>query len=500
MARTMTSREKLAQLIMPGWREERPGTPAARRRLERLIGRCPAGGILIFGHGGERDVTRFVRDLPRPSGRRMLVSMDLEDGLGERCAEVPRLPNPMAVGASGDPRLAFRHGRSVGLQARRAGIDIAFAPVSDVNTNPLNPIINIRSFGGDPRAVSRMVAAWTRGCQSAGVLACAKHFPGHGDTARDSHLMLPTGKGELAPFRAAVRAGVGTIMTAHVIFPGFGEKRKPATLSRKIMTGVLRRRLGFRGLIVTDGFAMKGIAGHYGEGRAAVIALNAGCDVILAPRDPGALLDHLERAYRRGELPAALVDAAVARVEAARRRAGRVRPRPAGEAEAYVRASRREVARRAVTVLGRTLPGCLGRALWIVVDDDTRRSSAGEFVTLLRRRHPEAKAIVLRDGRRPPALPAGRFDAAVVSVFAKMIYNKGRIRIPEGLMRAAKRAASRADRAVGILYGSPYVANDLPKSWALLAAFSDAPDSLVAGLDALEGRLRPTGRLPVSLG
>ena len=492
----LSLRERLAQLIMVGWREERPGTEASRRRLERLLARCPAGGILIFGHGSAMDMTRFIRSLPKPAGLRMLVSVDLEDGLGERCDEVPRLPNAMAVGASGDARLAFLHGRSVGLQARRVGIDIAFAPVSDVNTNPLNPIINIRSFGGDPKAVSRMAAAWTRGCQSAGVLACAKHFPGHGDTSKDSHLMLPTGKGELAPFRAAVRAGVGTVMTAHVIFPAFDRKR-PATLSKAVLTGILRKRLGFRGLVVTDGFAMKGIASHYGEGRAAVMALNAGCDVILAPRDPGTLLDSMEAAYRRRELTDAVVDAAVARVEAARRRAGRIGPRSVGEAEAYVRAARRIVARRGVAwVRGKAAPP--GKStLWVVVDDDTRRSSAGELVDLLRRRHPKAKVLLLRDGKRLPAPPSGRFDAAVVAVFAKMIYNKGRIRVAPALLRAAKRAAGR--KATAVLFGSPYVANDLPKSWPVLATFSDSPDSLEAGLDAVEGRLKVVGRVPVRL-
>lgn len=481
-------RETLAQLIMVGW--------SAEGRIDRLLARCPAGGVLIFRHGRVADTMRFIRGLPRPSGRRMLVAMDLEDGLGERFPEVPRLPNAMAVGATGDPALAFLHGRAVGLQARRVGIDIAFAPVSDVNTNPLNPIINIRSFGGDPKAVSRMAAAWTRGCQSAGVLACAKHFPGHGDTSKDSHLMLPKGKGELVPFRAAVNAGVATVMTAHVIFPAW-DRRKPATLSKPILTGILRKRLGFRGLLVTDGFAMKGIASHYGEGRAAVIALNAGCDVILAPMDPVALLDHLEKAYRRGELTDAVVDAAVARVEAARRKAGKIGPRSGRETEAYVRAARRIVARRGVAwVRGKAvLPG--KNTLWVVVDDDTRRSAAGELIALLRRRHPKAKVLLLRDGQRLPKAPAGRFDAAVVSVFAKMIYNKGRIRLAPDLLKAAKRAAGR--KATALLFGSPYVANDLPKGWSILATFSDAPDSLQAGLDAVEGRLRATGRLPVRL-
>ncbi len=467
-------RRRLARLIMPGWRG------GSARRLRRLLADCPAGGLLLFSWGTTKDAARLVRRLPAG----MLVACDVEEGPAQRFPDAVRHPSAMAVGATGDPRLAFRQGRAIALAARRIGINLAFAPVVDVNTDPRNPIINVRAFGEDPRRVARMGAAFIRGCQSAGVLACAKHFPGHGATQTDSHSVLPVvtasqasaWRTELAPFRAAVKAGVATMMTAHVAFPFF-DGGIPATLSRRIVTGMLRKRLGFKGLVVTDSLRMGGIARAYQEGPAAVAALKAGCDLLLDPADPVGLLDYLENAVRRGDLEEATVTAAVARLDAAKRRVGKGRMPSAISVSAYERAVRRDVARRSVTLLRGQLPGPAlknERSLWMVLDDGAARGAVAGFRRIVRAHFPRARFS-----------GSGDVPCAVVAVFAKVRIHKGRIAVPASKIREARSRVKGAGRVTAVLFGSPYVAKDLPRSWCVVTTYSDAPDSLEAGVEAL---------------
>ncbi len=467
-------RKRLAQLIMVGWR----GGSAAG--LKRLLRRCPAGGILILRHGDVRETARFIRTLPKG----MLVAADVEDGLAMRFPGAIPHPSARAVGATGDARLARLQGLAIAVACRRMGIHLAFAPVVDVNSNPLNPIINTRSFGEDPALVARMGSAWIRGCQDAGVLACAKHFPGHGDTRTDSHDRLPSvsctvrtaWKRELVPFRAAARAGVASVMTAHVAFPALDGDR-PATLSHRLVTGVLRRRLGFQGLVVTDSLRMKGLSARYDEAEAALEALRAGCDILLDPTDPGAVLDRLVRAVHRGEIP--WPAGPLARLAAARRRLAQRGAAPSvDEARA-----RRLVARRAVTLRGGALPGPdlkTKPSLWICLNDGSPPERIRAFRGMVLRRFPKARFS-----------GTGRFPHAVVCLFAKVRMSKGRIAPPRKLIAGARRESRRAGRTVALLAGSPYPAADLPTSWPKLFTYSDAPDSLEAALEALAGHLTP---------
>lgn len=476
----MDLREAVGQLVMPGWREDRPGAGSAGR-LRRLLKGCPAGGLIVFRHGDAAQARDFIRRLPRVSGERLLVACDVEEGLAQRFPDEARQPSAMAVGRTGDPDLARRQGRAIGLACRWMGIDLAFAPVVDVNTDPLNPIINVRAFGEDPGQVARMAAAFIRGCQSAGVMACAKHFPGHGATRTDSHSRLPVVRAsrasawrtELAPFRAAVRAGVASVMTAHVAFPAF-DGRVPATMSRRLVTGILRRRLGFRGLVVTDALRMGGIAAEYEEGPAAVAALNAGCDILLDPVDPAGLVDHVVGAVHRGEVAEAIVRAAAARVRAAKRRWGCTPvPRKAAWQADDGRVSR-EIARRAVTLLKGRLPRGLDRApsRWTVLDDGAAPGAVAGLRAALARDFPKARW-------------AGGAETGVVAVFARVRISKDRIAVPKAKIRRAARALRGCRHVTALLFGSPYVAKDLPKGWAVIAAYSDAPDCIAAVLRAV---------------
>ncbi|MFQ5689815.1 MAG: glycoside hydrolase family 3 protein, partial [Gemmatimonadota bacterium] len=262
----------------------------------------------------------------------LLVTSDFEAGPGYRLHGIYALPHvidlgggtefprPMAFGAIGDERFAFRLGRITGEEARAVGVQLDFAPVVDVNSNPANPIINTRSFGEDPEQVARLGAAFIRGARSAGLLTTAKHFPGHGDTRTDTHLELPVvpaDRGrldtlELVPFRRAIAAGVDAVMTAHVKVPAvLGPDAPPATLSRYFLTEVLRADLGFQGLVYTDALDMGAIVRRYGPGDAAVRALEAGADLLLMPADPLGAVDAVVAAVRSGRLTEARVDSSV---------------------------------------------------------------------------------------------------------------------------------------------------------------------------------------------
>src|SRR5580692_10119930 len=253
----------------------------------------------------------------------LLVAADFERGTSMRVEEGSSFPHNMAVAATGDPRDAYTMGKITALEARAVGVPWIFAPDADVNSNPDNPIINTRSFGEDPERVSEFVAAFVRGVEENGGLATAKHFPGHGDTSTDSHLDLPTVKGdrarlesvELAPFRAAIAAGTSSIMTGHLAVPALEpDPDVPATMSPRITTDLLRKQMGFDGLVVTDALDMGGVTVRYSPGEVAVRSILAGADVLLVPPVLDAALQAVRDAVASGRIPMARLDEAVTRI------------------------------------------------------------------------------------------------------------------------------------------------------------------------------------------
>jgi beta-glucosidase len=272
------------------------------------------GGVILLG-GGAAEVALRCRQLRGWAGQPLLLCADVEEGVGQRFEGASRLVPPLGLGRlhDRDPEravdLAERYGACTGRDARRLGLNWVLAPVCDVNNNPANPVINVRAWGEDPATVAALTAAFCRGLDSAGVLGCAKHFPGHGDTSSDSHLELPVLPHsrerleaiELPPFRAVIAAGVGAVMTAHLLLPALDPGR-PATLSPEVLTGLLRRDLGFDGLVVTDALVMEAISRHHGAGEAAVLALEAGADLVLMPADARQAITAIVAAVESGRL------------------------------------------------------------------------------------------------------------------------------------------------------------------------------------------------------
>jgi beta-glucosidase len=301
-----------------------PQWELSNAELQRLLA-AGVGGVILLG-GSATELQLRCAQLGRWGGQPLLLCADVEEGVGQRFPGASWLVPPLGLGMlhSRDRQralhLAERYGRCTGREARALGLNWVLAPVCDVNNNPANPVINVRAWAEQPAAAAELVAAFCRGLQAEGVLGCAKHFPGHGDTSSDSHLELPLLPHdrqrleaiELPPFRAAIAAGVATVMTAHLLLPALDPQR-PATLSAAVLTGLLRQELGFNGLVVTDALMMEAISASYGPGEAAVLALEAGADLVLMPADADAAIAALVAAVQSGRLSRERLEASAQR-------------------------------------------------------------------------------------------------------------------------------------------------------------------------------------------
>ncbi len=316
---TLTLRQKVAQLFMvPVY----PDDPQSIAQVENLIKNYNIGGIIFFG-GSPWQIARLSKHFQSISKIPLLIAIDAEWGAAMRADSLLRFPYQMTMGAIDDNRLIYKTGKLIGWQLREMGINVNFAPVADINNNPENPVIGVRSFGENPANVASKSYAYMQGLRDAGVLPVAKHFPGHGDTDRDSHLELPVIPHdwqrlytvELFPFRQLIRTGLPAVMVAHLYIPALDDAlNTPATLSRKIVRGVLRDSLGFNGLVFTDALNMQGVAKYYGPGEASIRALQAGCDVLLMPPEPGKAIERVIQAVNYGELRESIIDSAAMRV------------------------------------------------------------------------------------------------------------------------------------------------------------------------------------------
>lgn len=307
-----------ARLVCPALRWRRGGGSFAHERatIDAALA-AGVGGFIVFG-GTRAAVAALTRELRQRAGRPLLIGSDLERGAAQQIRGLTELPTPGALGFLDDIDATHAAGLITATEARTVGLNWAFAPVCDLDVEPRNPIVQTRSFGSDPARVGAHAAAWVRGCQEHGVLACAKHYPGHGRTTTDSHEGLPvveTAAAELqqadvAPFAAAVEVGVGSVMSAHVAYPAWDASGAAATFSRPILDH-LRGALGFQGLVVTDAFIMAGATAAQAEGPAAVAAVTAGCDMLLYPTDWAGVIGAL------ADVPADRAEAALARYDAA---------------------------------------------------------------------------------------------------------------------------------------------------------------------------------------
>jgi beta-glucosidase-like glycosyl hydrolase/CubicO group peptidase (beta-lactamase class C family) len=518
LLRSMTLEQKAGQLFMTWILSNDEGQETARRQMREWIREVGLGGV-VLSLGSARQAQALIADLQGVSKVPLLVAGDFEGGVAFRLTGTTNMGNQMLVGATGLSRLARDMGRVAGDEGRALGFHWTFSPVLDVNVNPRNPIINVRSFGADPRAVARMGVACIEGIQGAGLIACAKHFPGHGDVDSDSHLVMPTVPGdrerleriELVPFRAAVDGGVGSIMTAHLAVPGLGESPNvPATLSSKILTDLLREEMGFAGIVVTDALGMGGVGGELGPGEASVRALNAGNDMLLMPPDPVAARDAVVAAVRSGRVSPARLDEAVGRLLRAKERLGLLSGTRQVADWRDVVASRgnlavaEEIARRGVTLVkddGGLLP-LRGRGLMITLSDQPGQHSGGELADALR-----AAGLNLGNRRLDPesglAIETTRRmmdDAGLVLVAMDVRVRSfsGKIGLPPAFDPIVQ-ALRRHPRAVVVSFGNPYLVEAFGEVGTYLCAYAATTWTERAVADVLSGRAPVSGRLPVGI-
>ncbi len=301
-----------------------PKWELSNSELKRLLAEG-IGGVILFG-GTSFELTNRCRMLNKWSPKTLLLCADVEEGVGQRFSGGSWLVPPMAIAKiySEAPEeaieLAYLYGTCIGSQAKKCGLNWVLAPVCDVNTNPKNPVINVRAWGEDPLTVSELVCAFHRGLASEGVLSCAKHFPGHGDTGVDSHIDLPIldhekarlEEIELVPFRSAISAGVSSVMIGHLLFSKF-DASLPASLSKVLVKKLLRKELGFEGLVITDALMMSAISKAYGAGEAALLAFSAGADLILMPENPYEAIDAICEGLITGKVPMSRLDESLER-------------------------------------------------------------------------------------------------------------------------------------------------------------------------------------------
>ncbi|MGE0817016.1 MAG: glycoside hydrolase family 3 protein [Vicinamibacterales bacterium] len=492
----------------------------------------PTYGAVILGQPLE--LAALANRLQALAATPLLIGADFEHGAGMRLNGATRFPRAMAFGAAGDPVLVRDAGRLTAREARALGVHMDFAPVADVNNNPLNPVINIRSFGEDPERVGALAAEAVRGLQEGGVIATLKHFPGHGDTNVDTHLGLATvphdrarlDRVELAPFRAGIAAGAGAVMVAHVEMPALDPAPGPATFSAPIVTGLLRRTLGFEGLVATDSLRMDAIAAMTGPGEAAVKAVQAGADVILDPSDVRAAAAAMTAALATGTLPRARLVDSVRRVLQYKARLGLHRSRAvdldAVMTDVGTRPAAdlaRTVAERAVTLLRdepASVPLALpstARVLYLsVLDYPSGWSIAAPSRTVipeLRARWPAVTAVEVSDRSSAAELDlvramAGGYDAVVAGVFVRASSGSGRLELAPGLVRLLSDLSGAAVRRhqplVGVFFGSPYAAAAATALPAVLLTYDFGDYAEAAAVRALSGEIPIRGRLPVALG
>ena len=523
----LTVREKAAQLVMP-WI---PGDywaldAAALDSALRLVGDDAVGGVIVGVGSSPYDVAEKLNTLQRAARIPLLVAADLEAGLATRTRGGTGFPGNMALGATGRELDAYEVGRVTAVEGRAIGIHLNFAPDVDVNNNPANPIINVRSFGEIPARVAELGSAFIRGLREHGMLSTAKHFPGHGDTGTDSHLALPVitasrarmDSVELVPFRAAVRAGTDVVMTAHLSVPGLaGADAPPATLSPFVLDTLLRGQLGFRGLVVTDALNMGAIVTRYGAAQAAVMALEAGADILLMPMSPRAVIDAVAAAVARGEVSEARLDSSVARILAVKARLGLFHDRlvdinriavTVGTASNLALAQ--DISQRSLVLVKDSsgivpLPAARRHRVFVLTyGDENSRDVGGSLVAALRSSMDTVHTMRLWPASGPASFDSARTEAAAASLVLFLAASRPTAWRPDavdipGPVATLVEQLSGGAPLIAVSLGSPYVLGQVPDAPAFLAAWTDNDTIERAVARALLGMAPITGRLPVSL-
>jgi beta-N-acetylhexosaminidase len=535
--RSLSPRDRVAQLIMP-WV---PGEYAAvgspeYEQVRGWVEDDKVGG-LVLSIGLPLSYAAKLNHMQRIATVPLLVASDMENGTGMRLGGSYALPSMlpqgggtvfppvMALGATRSDELAYKLGQVLGAEARAVGVHLVFGPVLDVNANPLNPIINVRSFGEDPTLVSRLSSAYIRGARETGLMTTGKHFPGHGDTETDSHIGLPTIRADrahldavdLPPFRAAVGNDIDAIMTAHIAVTGIlGDSAPPATLSPYFMTDVLRKDMNFHGLLVTDAMTMGGVANRYGATEPLVLALQAGADILLMPHSVSEAITTITGAIASGRLTQERIDQSVRRVLRMKAQAGLRTGRlvDLNAVDTIVNTPARssvatEVAEKSITLARdnmNAVPLASGvkKILSITYADESDLLASRIFNQELRGKG--YRVITMSaDARSTQAeldaikAQADSVDVIIASAYVFPRESQGTIGTQGGFSALVEQLAVAKKNLIAISFGNPYLVSAFPSVPAYMLAWGSAPVSQRAAAAALLGRKPISGKLPISI-
>lgn len=530
----MSLDEKLGQLVMVYyWGRFTSAGDAQFQELLREVRENHLGGIILQAKRTPTGVERsqvyptaaLSNELQRAAKVPLFVAADFENGTAMRLADGTSLPSAMAVAATGEPRNAFTMGKITAIEARAAGLNWIFAPVSDVNDNPDNPIINTRSFGEDPARVAQFVTQFIRGVQQNGAMATAKHFPGHGDVNTDSHISVPVVPGDLAelnrvelvPFRAAISAGVGAIMSGHLVVPALEpNKNVPATLSARILTDLLRRKMGFDGIEVTDALDMAGVTEIDSPPNVAVRAINAGADVLLIPPNPDAAIAAMRDAVKSGQLPIARVNEAVFRILRAKAQLNLERSRDVDLERLNTifgspkfKEQAQDIADRGITLIRdetKILPLDAARPqriLLVIISGDPDPYPGTLIEEELRERAASIQTVrvdtkfIKADSVQLPA--SDTYDAAIAAIFVRVADRKGTVGLPAEEISLLNRILASGKPAIVASLGSPYLVAQFPNARTWLAAFGTQDVIQRSMARAIFGQAAIEGQLPVTV-
>lgn len=552
--RRMSIEQKIGQLISVGINATFLNQDSeAFRALKRQVEENHIGGIILF-RGPVYESVFLVNRMQQLARYPLLISADLEAGAGMRFDDTVNFPWNMAVGATGNPDFARRQGEVTAREARALGVQQIYAPVVDVNNNAANPVINVRAYGEDPADVARFAAAFTVGAQTAGVIATAKHFPGHGDTAVDSHRGLPeinVGRErlnmvELVPFRAAIESGVGAVMVAHVGLPQIDptsvkplpkDKRIgpidtdeageiinesvaiPASVS-PVLGRILRSDLKFEGMIVTDALSMSGLTIYFNQDEAAVRALEAGADMLLKPADVDAAFRGVREAVRSGRLTEKRIEESARRLLAAKYDLGLVKQRITmldeidrivGSRDVGTLAL--EIAEHAITMVRnddnlvplsklKTDARIFNLA---ITNGDDRLWIANTFAETMARSGRTLETLVLDERSSEMDIQQAVEKAKAANVVIASLYGRVRtgqvlsVGLPEPGVRALSALISSKRPIIGLSFGNPYLLQSFPELRTYMVAYGDMPSLQQAAARAVLGEIDITGKLPISL-
>jgi beta-N-acetylhexosaminidase len=537
---TLSLEERVGQLfvaeLVPLYTHE--DHPAYRYALD-MVRRLHVG-TFILGGGNVLDIPLITNKLQSVSRVPLLINGDLEAGMTYMhpwrlsrgwTDRLPRyiagggtqFPSQMAIGATGKPAYAFELGRITAIEARAIGIRWSNSPVADVNNNAENPIINTRSYGEDPSLVASMVDAYVRGAESEHMIATLKHFPGHGDTREDSHMELPSlpftsarlDSVELVPFRAGIRAGAHAVMTSHLALPLIDPSGRPATLSRPVLTGILRTRLGFGGIIVTDGMRMQGITDHFSSAEAAINAIEAGVDAILGIADIDSAVTGIIAAVRSGRISGERIDASVRRILAAKEWAGLALRRTVNVDSIFTVVGAEEFRRKAeeisdasVTLLrneGSVIPLKKDARVTLVTVSEDPQPQIG--IDLQEELEPAVRSASLvrvsnetgSERFREIRGSAEKSDVVLVGIYLSVTAWKGDHRFSKPLDDFLASLSRFPVPVIAVAFGDPYVLGKLPLTQVVMTPFNGTILAERSVARAVAGTIGISGRAPVTV-